>query len=289
MIDVESFLRFYVKEISVERNVLMAYENLIKTQRFIEDFLTENGYRVELQHYTVEEKKVANLWVELEGFSNEIIVVGAHYDSVLHCPGANDNATGVACLLLLAKKLRKCKFRRRIRFVFFVNEEPPFFQTPKMGSYVYAQSIKGENITAMLSLETLGYYTNKPNSQDYPLSLIFKMKYPSTGNFLAFVSNPMSSKLMKRALELFKQSVSFPTEGGAYPECIPGVGWSDQWSFWKIGVPAVMLTDTAPFRYPFYHSSEDTPDKINYPALAKIYTGIESIVKGLAQDKVSYK
>jgi len=204
-------------------------------------------------------------------------------------PGANDNATGVACLLVLADRLRKAELRRTVRFAFFVNEEPPYFQTRFMGSYVYAQSVKDEGVAGMLSLETLGYYTDEPNSQDYPLSFIFKIKYPDRGNFLAFVANPMSRRLLEKSISFFRQTVDFPAEGGAYPECIPGVGWSDQWSFWQVGIPAVMLTDTAPFRYPYYHSYEDTPDKINYPALAKVCQGIEGVVVGLAQDTESYR
>ncbi len=288
MESLERLLRTHIERISVERNVLRAYDNLKEVESFIEATLRGMGYRVGVQRYEVEGKEVSNLWVDLEGLSDEILVVGAHYDSVVHSPGANDNGTGVACLLLLAEKLRKLRLRRTIRFAFFVNEEPPYFQTHLMGSYVYAQSVREENIAGMLSLETIGYYTDEPNSQDYPLNIVFRMRYPTTGNFLAFVGNPMSSRLLERSLRLFRETVDFPAEGGAYPECIPGIGWSDQWSFWRIGVPAIMLTDTAPFRYPYYHSHEDTPDKINYPALAEVYRGIEGVVIGLAQDRETY-
>jgi len=239
MRSLEEVLRSRIERISVERNVLRAYEALRDTEDFIKKSLRDAGYEVRSQYYEAEGKEVANVWTELEGRGDEILIVGAHYDSVVHSPGANDNGTGVSCLLLLAERLREEKFRRRIRFVFFVNEEPPYFQTTLMGSYIYA------------SLETIGYYTSRPNSQDYPLNFLFRMKYPSTGNFLAFVGNPFSAKLLDRAIGLFRETVSFPAEGGAYPECIPGVGWSDQWSFWREGIPAIMLTDTAPFRYPY--------------------------------------
>ncbi len=282
-------LRRRIERISVERNVLRAYEALKDVENFIKSSLRDMGYKVGVQPYETEGKEVANVWAELEGVGDEVLIVGAHYDSVVHSPGANDNGTGVSCLLLLAERLRRSRFRRRVRFVFFVNEEPPYFQTSQMGSYLYARSLKGEKVVGMLSLETIGYYTDRPNSQDYPLNFLFRMKYPSTGNFLAFVGNPSSAKLLNRSISLFRETVSFPAEGGAYPECIPGVGWSDQWSFWRVGIPAIMLTDTAPFRYPYYHSSEDTPDKINYPALAEVYRGIEGVVRGLAQDTESYR
>jgi hypothetical protein len=172
-------LRSYVERVSIERNVLRAYANLKEIEGFIETSLRSMGYAVGVQTYEVEGREVSNLWAELRGSVNEILVVGAHYDSVVHSPGANDNGTGVASLLLLAERLKDLHLRRTIRFVFFVNEEPPYFQTSLMGSYVYAQSVKGEKIAGMLSLETIGYYTDEPDSQDYPLGPLFKLRYPA--------------------------------------------------------------------------------------------------------------
>ena len=117
----------------------------------------------------------------------------------------------------------------------------------------------------MISLETLGYYSDKKGSQKYPFPLgLFKS---DTGNFVAFVSNLRSKKLLNNFIKRFRDLVEFPSDGVAFPQIIPGIGWSDHRSFWKFDYPAIMLTDTALFRYPYYHSREDTPDKIHYDRL----------------------
>ncbi|MBW2456747.1 MAG: M28 family peptidase, partial [Deltaproteobacteria bacterium] len=190
----------------------------------------------------------------------EIVLVGAHYDSVPACVGANDNASGVAVLLALARALTPVKTARTIRFVAFANEEPPHFQKEGMGSWAYALDCqqRGDDIVAMLSLETMGYYSDQEGSQSYPFPM--SVFYPSTGNFIAFVGNVESRHLVRQAVESFRKHAAFPAEGAALPGAIPGVGWSDHWSFWQAGYPGIMVTDTAPFRYPHYHEVEDTPD-----------------------------
>jgi Zn-dependent M28 family amino/carboxypeptidase len=214
--------------------------------------------------------------------SGEIVVVGAHYDTVPGTAGANDNTSGVAATLALARKFSKLENDRTLRFVAFVNEEPPYFQTDQMGSRVYARQCRqqGDNIVAMVSLETLGWYDDRPNSQNYPLP--FGLLYPSTGNFIGFIGNIASRSLVRQAIGTFRQHEQFPSEGAALPEAIPGVGFSDQWSFWQEGYPAIMVTDTALFRYPFYHTPEDTIDKVNFDRLARVVRGLEKVVAGLA-------
>ena len=152
-----------------------------------------------------------------------------------------------------------------VRFVAFVNEEPPWFQTEEMGSLVYARRVKkqGERIVAMLALETIGCYSDLPKSQHYPAP--FSLFYPDTGNFIAFVGNMDNAPWVKQLLTAFRRHAQFPSEGAALWEWIPGVAWSDHWSFWKEGYPAVMITDTAPNRYPYYHTGADTPDKVDIP------------------------
>ena len=266
-----------------QRNV-WNYEQLNEAVDFIESSLAEVGYKVRRQSFTAQKETCYNLEVEIIGAvkPEEIIIIGAHYDSVFGTVGANDNGSGVAAVLSLARRFRDKKVDRTLRFVLFVNEEPPFFQTESMGSLVYAKSCrkKSENIVGMLSLETIGYYTDKPKSQQYPFP--FSMFYPSTGNFIGFVSNVSSRQLLKQVIQTFRENCKFPSEGGAVPEFVPGIGWSDHWAFWKQGYPAVMVTDTAPFRYPYYHGPQDTPDKINYERLAVVVSGLEIVVGKLA-------
>ncbi len=226
-----------------------------------------------------------NIEVEVAGGSGagEVVIIGAHYDSVLGAVGANDNGSGVAAVLELARLFRDARPARTVRFVAFVNEEPPFYRSEQMGSRIYARRSRErrDNIVAMLSLETIGYYSNEPGSQRYPFPLRFF--YPSTGNFLAFVANLGSRGLLHEALESFRRNAQFPSEGVAAPAFIPGVDWSDHWSFWQESYPALMVTDTAPYRYPHYHTLQDTPDKVDYERLARVVSGLHGMLSDLAQ------
>ncbi|MFH1615699.1 MAG: M28 family peptidase [Planctomycetota bacterium] len=266
-----------------ERNV-WRYNNLTAAADFIEKSLAEAGYEVHRQNYQAEGKSCSNIEVELTGAEQpeQIVVIGAHYDSVYSSPGANDNGSGVAAILALARSFAAKKTARTLRFVLFANEEPPFYHTGRMGSMVYAKRCKSNNeaVTAMLALETIGYYTEKRKSQKYPFP--FNLVYPSTGNFIGFVSNLSSLKLLHTAIGSFRKGCKFPSEGGAIPEIIPGINWSDHWSFWQQGYPAIMVTDTALFRYPYYHSPEDTPEKIDYDCLARVVFGLEGVIAEIA-------
>ncbi len=278
-------LRRHVAAIGSREHNFMHYAELEAAARYIETTLSGFGYTPSAQHLRIEAGEVRNVEVEIKGGARatEIIVVGAHYDSVLGAPGANDNGSGVAAVLELARLMREDKLERTLRFVAFVNEEPPFFKSQAMGSRHYARRSKerGENIVAMFSLETIGYYSDRPGSQRYPFPLSFF--YPSTGNFIAFVSNLSSRRLLHEALAAFRRHAEFPSEGVAAPAFIPGVDWSDHWSFWKEGYPALMVTDTAPYRYPHYHTAQDTPDKVDYERLARVVTGLHPMVRELAQ------
>jgi Zn-dependent M28 family amino/carboxypeptidase len=249
------------------------------------------GYEVQRQEFTVTGGTVRNLEAGLVGTSlpDEIVVVGAHYDSVIGSPGANDNASGVAGLLEMARLLAGRPLSRTVRFVAFVNEEPPFFQTDQMGSRVYASRSRhrGERIVAMLAIETIGYYSEERGSQRYPFP--FGLLYPDTANFIGFVGNIASRDLLYRAIASFRERANFPSEGIAAPSWITGVGWSDHWSFWEEGYPALMITDTALFRYRYYHTPYDTPDKIDYARMARVVTGISDIVADLAGLNRGYK
>lgn len=264
-----------------------SYKRLKLSKDYIAKELETLGFEVSYQTYATGGKTVENIEAELSGRSipDEIIIIGAHYDSVPFCPGANDNASGVAALIETARILSVKKSSRTLRFVAFVNEEPPYFQTRNMGSRVYASRSRqrGEKIIAMLSLETIGYYSDRKGSQKYPVP--FGFFYPDTGNFIGFVSNLRSRKLMFDMVSSFRNNTKMPSEGIAAPRWIPGIGWSDHWSFWKEGYKAVMITDTAPYRYPFYHTSQDTMEKLDYDRMARVVVGVIKVMSDLSEQK----
>lgn len=266
-----------------ERNV-WHYRALQAASGYLEKELKGAGLVVTEQVYTAEGKEVRNLEAELTGTSDskEIIIVGAHYDSVFGSPGANDNASGTAAVLEIARLLKGRALARTLRFVLFVNEEPPFFKTGLMGSLVYARRSqqRGERIVGMLSLETIGYYSDAPGSQHYPFPLNFF--YPSTGNFVGFVGNIGSRQLVRRAIGAFRRTTPFPSEGAAVPGGIVGVDWSDHWSFWHEGYQALMVTDTALYRYYQYHGPHDMPGKLDYDRMARVVAGLARVVGELA-------
>ncbi len=266
-----------------ERNVWHP-EALAAAILYIRNTLEGSGYDVRAQAFESEGLTLQNLEVELLGNNapQEIIVVGAHYDSITGTPGANDNASGVAALLEIARLLADTTYPRTVRLVAFANEEPPYFYSEAMGSRVYAarSRLRGEQIKAMLALETIGYYTDQKASQQYPFPLNFF--YPNTGNFVGFVGNLSSRRLVRQALGAFRASTAFPSEGVAAPSWMMGVHWSDHWSFWQAGYPAIMITDTALFRYQHYHAATDTPGQLDYPSLARVTKGLATVTADLA-------
>ena len=263
-----------------ERNVLNRPQQLAQAADYIETEFQAAGYEVKRQWYPVGDCQCCNLEVEIAGTERpqEIVVVGAHYDSVVGTPGANDNASGVAAVLALARRFAERKTGRTLRFVALANEEPPYFQTDQMGSWVYARRARqqGDNIVAMLSLETIGYYDDTPGSQRYPPP--FGMLYPSQGNFIGIVGNTASRDLVRRIVATFRQHEPFPCEGCALPDAVPGVGFSDHWSFWQEGYAAAMVTDTAMCRYPHYHQPQDTSDKVHFDRAARVVRGLQQVI-----------
>jgi Zn-dependent M28 family amino/carboxypeptidase len=263
-----------------ERNV-WRYESLQQAEKYITETLVGFGYAVQRQEFQAKEKVVANLECQIDG-SDEIVVIGAHYDSNRGTPGANDNASGVAATLELARMFVKKKAGRTLRFVAFVNEEPPFFHTELMGSLVYARRCRqrGEKIVAMLTPETIGCYSDQAGSQKYPIPL--NLFYPNVGDFIAFVGNGDSRALVRQIAKSFGRHTDFPFKAVALPNFLRGIGWSDHWSFWQEGYPGVMATDTAPYRYKHYHKPTDTPEKLDYERMAKLVMGLEKVVEELA-------
>ena len=267
-----------------ERNIWHNQE-LQAAATYIKQQLIQAGFESQVQEYMVRGVAVENIFAIKQGTSkpDEVVVVGGHYDSVSGSPGANDNATGAAAVLEITRLLADATNDRTIHFVAFVNEEPPFFKKAEMGSLVYAKNLKrqGVKVSAMFSLETIGYYSKEPDSQRFPFPLGFF--YPHTGNFIGFIANTASKELLEQSISTFRKSTSFPSEGVSAPAWVMGVDWSDQWSFWKQDYPGLMVTDTAPYRYPHYHRVSDTPDKINYDSFARVVIGLSRVVGELAK------
>jgi hypothetical protein len=254
--------------------------------RHIETTLASFGYVPLAQAYTVDGVVVRNIEVALEPPGADpgtpTYIVGAHYDSPDDSPGANDNGTGVAAALELARSLKTVTPRTaRLRIVFWVNEELPYGKTPDMGSWRHARMLRqrGETVLGVIALETLGHFSDRPGSQQFPFP--FGLIYPNTGNFVAFVGLPGSRRFTHRATRLFRRHSDVPAIGGIAPGFIPGIDLSDHWAYHQFGYPALMLTDTAPFRNPYYHQPDDLPHTVDYATLARVTTGVDSVVREL--------
>jgi hypothetical protein len=282
-------LERHIATIAAREHNVVHYDELEKIARYIETTLASFGYAVGRQEFLADGKLVRNIDVAIEpaGRSAEpdVIVVGAHYDSVSGSPGANDNASGAAAVIELARLLRDLDRigGKRIRLALFVNEEPPYFRTEAMGSLRYARALaqRNERVVAMYSLETIGFYSSDPGSQIYPAP--FGLMFPDRGDFVAFVGMMGSRALVRETMRSFRSHTSFPTIGGVAPDFIPGIGWSDHWAFAEQGFQSVMITDTAPFRYPHYHRPSDTPDKVDTEKVARVVKGIERVIRDLSK------
>ena len=238
------------------------------------------GLRVRdtLQPYPTGEGLASNLVITQPGTEERLshLVLGAHYDTVLGTPGADDNASAVAALLELIAKLRDTELRRTIHFVFFVHEEPPYFGTNAMGSYRFARHLKdqGTKVRLMMSLEMLGYGDGEFH-QAYPFPLMKRIGgYPAEGNFLAVVGNLRTGRMTEFVRDAMRSAASVPVYSLRAPGFLPPMFLSDHWSFWKAGYRAVMITDTAFLRNPHYHRSTDAPETLNYHFLAM---GVKSL------------
>ena len=284
--DLEHRLQQHVIEISHnigERNYL-TYDNLKKAASYIISKFEEYGYIVELETYEIEGRDYSNIIVEKKGkiSPDEIIIIGAHYDTVSGSPGADDNTSAIAGLLELARLFSRQDIDKTIRFIAFVNEEPPFFMTEDMGSRVNAKAsmMRQDRIIAMVSLEMIGYYNKEKNSQTYPAFL--GLFYPNTADFIGFVGNIGSASLINKLKQLFKKHSDFPVEVVAAPSFVRGVDWSDHSSFRQYGYKAMMVTDTSFYRYAHYHSHTDTYEKLDYKSMSEVVCGLYFAFKDLS-------
>lgn len=259
-------------------------DNLQASADYIESQFLALGYEVYRQPFVYRDILMYNLVVELPGSedSDEILVLGAHYDTVIGCPGADDNGTGIAGLLELARLLKGKNLKRTIRFAAFANEENNGDGPTEMGSYHYARecSEAGDNIVGMISLEMLGCYSEVEGSQKYPFP--FNLFYPRKGCFIGFVGNTQSGDFVRDVIGTFRASTKFPSEGVAAPEKFKDIARSDHWAFWQFNYPALMMTDTSNFRYEHLHLATDSVDKVDFDKMARVVAGILNVIMKMA-------
>jgi Zn-dependent M28 family amino/carboxypeptidase len=256
---------------------------------YLEAELASYGYQVTRQEYQHANQRVRNLEVSVSNIApgqkpERVFIVGAHYDSARGAPGANDNGSGTAATLELAHRLKNLVPApgTELKFVFFTNEEPPYFQRDGMGSRYHAKDLRkrGLHVEAALILETIGWYDDTPGSQQYPLASL-KAIYPDAGNFVAVVGTLGSAGLVRETTAAFRKHATIASEGLAAPAFVQGITWSDHSSYVEQGYKAVMITDTAVMRYPYYHTMQDIPDKLDYVKMARVASALIPVITGM--------
>ncbi len=263
------------------RNAAYTPQNILAAEQWLLEALSVSGLDARRIEVKMGNGSVANIEVSFPGNKNadEILVIGAHYDTVFDSPGANDNASGVSMLLAAARRLGDAKIDRTVRIVFFVNEEYPFSWGIQMGSKVYARHCRenGDNIVAMIAVDSVGYFSNKPGSQKYP---IFALNLPKKANFIAFGSNLENAPLLDRVVSVFQNETALPSIGAASDSKHASRG--DHAAFWWSGYPGIMMSDTSEFRDPHYHSSTDRAENLNYDEMARLADGFIATIIELA-------
>lgn len=275
-----------VRALSVRPRSLDQATSILSTIEFLTETLEAMGHSVGRQDVLA---PAENLIVTIPAAKADapILIIGAHYDTVRVSPGADDNASGVAALLEIARRFaERGGGALEVRLVFYANEEPPYFKTGAMGSHVHAMSLgRPERVIGMISLETMGYFSDTTGSQNYPFPL--SLRYPSTGNFIAFVGDTSSRSFLREMIGRFRENARIPSVGGTAPSIVQGIDWSDHWAYSQAGIPAFMVTDTAPFRNPNYHRESDTPETLDYDRLALVVEGLWRAIEAISSGQTA--
>jgi hypothetical protein len=258
-------------------------ENLDRCAAYIGEAFRDAGGTVTTQEYEVLRRTYRNVIGRFGPATGAVVVVGAHYDAFGSTPGADDNASGVAGLIELARLLGRGPPAGAVELVAYANEEPPFFTTPDMGSVRHARSLRerGAEVRLAIVLEMIGFFSDQPRSQRYPVAVL-KLFYPGRGNFIGVVGRPKDRRDVRLVHELMARSSDLDVRSAAVPRSLPGVDFSDHRSYWEEGYPAVMVTDTAFYRNPHYHTEEDRADTLDYTRMAKVVIGVYEAVKGIS-------
>lgn len=278
-------LKEHVKKLSEELGPRDAGhpENMDRAADYILDQLKSFTNKTDEQSYSADHLTVKNVRAFFGPETEERIVVGAHYDVAGPYPGADDNASGVAGLLELARMLADENPGMQVELVSYPLEEPPYFYTKKMGSYIHAKSLKDEDlkVRAMIALEMIGYFSDEEGSQSYPLFLL-RPFYPSAGNYIAVVGKLFQRELVGKVRKAMEGASPLPVESINAPKLVPGIAFSDHLNYWRKSYPAVMITDTAMYRNPNYHSPTDTADTLDYERMAQVVDGVKEAIVRLA-------
>lgn len=258
--------------------------NLDRTAAYIRARLAESGGRLSEQPFNISGNTYRNVICSFGPQSNERIIVGAHYDSYHEYPAADDNASGVAGLIELARLLSRTNLPLQVDLVAYTLEEPPYFGSAHMGSVMHAQSLReaGIKVKAMFSLEMIGYFSDASDSQSFPVSLL-RAFYPSRGNFIAVISSLGEGAMARRVKRAMIGSSSLPVYSISAPRFVPGIDFSDHLSYWKAGYDALMITDTAFYRNHNYHTANDTAEKLDYRRMAMVVAGVYGAVIDLSR------
>jgi Zn-dependent M28 family amino/carboxypeptidase len=277
-------LKRHVEKLSIELTPrsFANVGNLNRVADYIASQFMAAGAKVRNQVFPADGNEYRNVIAEFGPDSDAVIVVGAHYDSAGELPAADDNASGVAGLIELARLAGTLKPDLKIMLVAFTLEEPPFFGTAQMGSAVFAKSLADaeKGVKIMVALEMIGYFSDEPGSQDYPLPLL-KLYYPGRGNFIAVVDQLFSGNARKMK-KIMRANTDIPVHSINAPSVIPGIDLSDHRSFWQQGFPAVMITDTAFYRNKAYHTLRDTADRLDYERMAQVVSGLFAYVSAMS-------
>lgn len=263
------------------------YDNLQSARNFIYEYFHRCGTTPEEQVYDYEGKEVANIIAEIKGtkYPDEVLIIAAHYDTIQETTGADDNASGIAGLLEIHRLMKKHKPKRTVRFAAFTLEEPPIFGTENMGSMVYASKCakRGDNIKLMISMDMLAYGGTFVRQQ-YPLTSMVG-KYPEKGNYLVAAGLPSYSKHIYLLKKYYNRHAKVPIYEVIAPASLKGINNSDHSSFHKNGFPSLMITDTAFYRNPNYHSENDTIETLNFRFLANNIVNLFKMTKDLSNSK----
>ncbi|MFC3193928.1 M28 family peptidase [Marinicella sediminis] len=265
----KSHVRFLSEELTNRNHSHLSTLN--QAAEYISQNWQSHGLQVSRQSFVIDGTQYHNVIARLGPQQGELVVVGAHYDTFDLLPGADDNASGVAGLLELGRLLAADPPEMPIELVAFTLEEPPYFASQNMGSAHHAQALK-EPVRLMVSLEMIGYFSDQPDSQKYPLAVLSWL-YPTTGDFIAVVDQLFSSEAQS-IKQVYNQHTSLAAHSINAPASLVGVDFSDHRNYWAQNIPAVMITDTAFYRNHYYHTENDTWERLNYQKMAQVIDGL---------------
>ena len=280
----EDALRSHVHKLSAELvpRDWKHTENLKKVAEYIAGVFRETSDRVRMEPFSIDNKEYYNVVAEYGPETGSPVIIGAHYDAAGEFPGADDNASGIAGVLELARAFRTSKPAVRVWLAAFTLEEPPFFETARMGSRIFARSLRksGTDVRLMIAFEMIGYFSSRPSSQKYYVPFL-SFYYPSIGDFAAIIGDFDFSGSAVAIRRAFLESTDLSVFSLNAPSFLPAVSFSDQGSFWAEGFSAVMITDTAFLRNFAYHGPGDTEDRLDYKRMAEVVKGTAAYVLAL--------